>query len=203
MKRFIILIATALALATAASAQTAQEIVEKMEQQLALGDTEGIAYTFDMRIPLLGTASTRLSYRGDKSRMDINFKDDVKTVWRDKDTTWTYEHNAVTVQIEPKKDDDNDDKMRKGLTDGYKVSVKGETADTWQILCKKDKSNTDKDDPSKKTIFVSKKTFLPVNYPLKKGAFKMTVHDYATGISEEEVTFTPEKVKGATITDKR
>ncbi|MBQ5486406.1 MAG: hypothetical protein IIT69_03040, partial [Bacteroidales bacterium] len=77
MKRIIILIATALAFAVAASAQTAEEIAAKMEQELAKGDTQGIAFTFDMKIPLIGTASTRLSYLGDKDRMDINFKDDV------------------------------------------------------------------------------------------------------------------------------
>ena len=203
MKRIIILIATALAFAVAASAQTAEEIAAKMEQELAKGDTLGISFTFDMKIPLIGTASTRLSYLGDKDRMDINFKDDVKTVWRDKDTTWTYENNTVTVQSEPRKEDKDNRSMFKGLTNGYKVSIKGETADTWQIRCKKDKSNTDKDAPSKKTIFVSKETFLPVTYPLKKGAFKMTARDYVLGVSEDEVTFTPDKVNGAPITDKR
>ena len=50
MKRIIILIATALAFAVAASAQTAEEIAAKMEQELAKGDTQGISFTFDMKI---------------------------------------------------------------------------------------------------------------------------------------------------------
>ena len=53
--------------------------------------------------------------------------------------------------------------MLDDITKGYDVSLVGETGDTWEILCKKSKSNTSKDDPSKMDLVFSKNTYLPVS----------------------------------------
>lgn len=203
MKRLFVLTAAVLAFACAASAQTASEIVARMDQELAKCDVEGYSFTFDMKIPFLATSSTRISTLGDKERMDMTYKDENKVIWRDKDTTWTYDNGEVVIALEPRKEDSDDNATFKNLSGRYDVSIKSETADVWELLCKKSKSNKDKNDLKKMVFSVSKKTFLPVEYSNKKAGFKMDIRDYAVGVSEDFVTFTPDKVNGAPITDKR
>jgi outer membrane lipoprotein-sorting protein len=91
----------------------------------------------------------------------------------------------------------------KGITSGYDVSIKGETADAWQIKCVKQKSNQDKDDPKTMDLVVSKKTYLPVRLVAKVKMVTVTLSNFALGVSPEEVKFDQSAYKDAKVIDKR
>ena len=70
MKRILALL-TAFVLAVAAYAQTADEIIAKMEEAMSqVGEENGLRMTMDMKIPILGTMSTNAWTLGDKMRME-------------------------------------------------------------------------------------------------------------------------------------
>ena len=70
MKRTLTLL-TAFLLALAAYAQTAEEIVAKMDEVMEqIGEDSGLRMTMDIRIPILGTVSTNAWSLGDKLRME-------------------------------------------------------------------------------------------------------------------------------------
>jgi len=62
--------------------------------------------------------------------------------------------------------------LASGVTEGYKVSIAGETADRWILKCKKLRSNDDKGDPKRMDLIVSKKTYLPISLNAKAVAVK-------------------------------
>jgi len=71
MKKFLALI-TGLAIGFAAFAQSAEEILARMEKVMEpSSQSEAIAMTMEMKIPILGTMGTRVFTYGDKSKMVI------------------------------------------------------------------------------------------------------------------------------------
>ena len=93
--------------------------------------------------------------------------------------------------------------MFTGVADDYDVSIKKETADTWVIQCKKSKNNKNKDDPKNMEIVVAKGTYYPISLSAKMSGVKVTMRDLSFDVTEEQVTFYPEKYASAKITDKR
>ena len=93
--------------------------------------------------------------------------------------------------------------MLDDITSGYDVSLVKENGDSWEILCKKSKSNNSKDDPSKMDLVVSRKNYLPVSLKAKVKGITMTLRDFSIGVSKSEVTFNPSAYKDAKIVDKR
>jgi outer membrane lipoprotein-sorting protein len=93
--------------------------------------------------------------------------------------------------------------MFSGITDGYDVTLKKETADAWYFLCKKSKTNTDKDDPKSIDLVVAKGTYYPVSLKAKLSGVTMTLRDVSFGVTEQQVTFNPKDYPTATIVDKR
>ena len=93
--------------------------------------------------------------------------------------------------------------MFNDITDGYEVSIKKETADAWHILCKKTKSNPDKDAPKTMELVVRKETYYPVSLNAKLSGLTMTMRDIAFGVTEKQVTFDPKDYPDAKIVDKR
>ena len=93
--------------------------------------------------------------------------------------------------------------MLSGVTDGYDVSLKNETSEVWNFVCKKSKSNKNKDDPKTMEVSVSKKNYQPTRLSAKASGITITMRDFAFDVTEKDVTFRQSYYPGATIVDKR
>lgn len=189
-------------------AQTPEEIINRMDSEMKKADDQGMAVTMDIAIPIIGKTSAAMKVRGEKSRTEMSIKDVKETLWMDKNTIWTYSSANNEVVIENRKEDSKSSQeenmeMFTGITEGYDVKLEKETADTWQFRCDKSKSNTNKDDPKKMTLIVSKKDYMPVSLSTKVKGITVTMRDAKLGVSESEVTFNASSLPGVTITDKR
>lgn len=208
MKRLFSIIAF-IAMAAVAVAQTPEEIISRMEAEMAKHDEkEGLAMTLEMKIPILGTFSSRNYTLGDKYRIEITEDGKQTITWSDGQTDWNYdsEKNQVEIkkhEVKEKTETEGDAKMFNGITDGYDVKLDKETSDTWQFLCKRSRSNPDKDAPKKMTLVVAKGTYMPVSLSASISLMTITMRDLSYGVTEEQVTFNPKNYPNATIVDKR
>ena len=84
--------------ALAAWAQTPEDILGKMGEVMNVGQEVGVALTTDMKIPILGTVSTRVYTLGEKSRMEMNIKSKKVTTWVDGVTTYVYDGDEITIE---------------------------------------------------------------------------------------------------------
>lgn len=208
MKRLIAIIIF-VALATVAVAQTAEEIVSRMDAEMAKHDeTEGLAMTMDIKIPIVGTVSSRSLILGEKYRIEMEKEGNRSVTWSDGKTEWTYDSGKKEIEIKnaeakQKSNQEGDVKMFKGITEGYDVKIEKETSDTWEIRCKRSKSNPDKDAPKKMTLVVAKGTYMPVSLSATVSLITITMRDLSFGVTENQVTFNANEYPGATIVDKR
>ena len=210
MKKCIVMAFAAMLFAgTTLSAQTPEEIIDRMSTEMDRGDTEGFAMDLNMKIPIVGTVSSHNMILGDKMKSVITSDDKSSIMWSDATTTWSYDEKTGEITIEnkkpttdEKKDDDNMSAFN-NITDGYDLTLKKETSDAWYIVCKKSKSNKDKDDPKKMELTVSKATYLPISLRTKQSLITISIENYTLGVSEESVTFNPAEYPNATIVDKR
>lgn len=212
MKRFLVFLALCgFALAAPSltlSAQTPEEIITKMEQELKRSDTEGLYMAMEMKIPLVGTIPSRVYSLGKKARAEMETKDKKTILWMDADNTWTYDlgkNEIVITRRESGKPSDAENNMQllEGLTEGYKLSLEKETAEAWYLRCTKTASNPDKDAPKRMDLVVSKKTGLPLSFTASVSVMTLTFKDIALGVTEDQVTFDPGKYPDATLIDKR
>lgn len=207
MKKFFLIVAALAAFASLGYAQTADEIVERMDKELKKGESVGTAVTFDIHIPIIGQVSSRIRTLGNRSRADIDAKGEKGIIWVVKDTSWSYSPKDNEIVIELGKKDNGSsqqgNEMLSGITEGYNVSIVKETADSWQLRCDKAKGNKDKDDPAKMDLVVAKKTWLPVSLKAKYNGVTVTLRDFSLGVSRKEITFNPSDYKGVRIIDKR
>ena len=208
MKKFIIS-TIFLALSLTAFAQTATEIVERMDKKIsAFDEKDGVGFVMEMKIPILGTFSAKTETRGDKLRMEMQ-KGDVHSInWSDGTTQWDYDvikNEIVITNVDKKKDSktEGDAELFKGICDGYDVSLDKETDKFWFIKCKKSKNNMEKDDPKTMDLIVEKGTYNPKSLSAKLKGITITMRDLAYGIPESRVTFNPADYPTATIVDKR
>ena len=208
MKRFFALL-TACVLAVAAYAQTAEEIVAKMDAAMEQVSAEnGFRMTMDLKIPILGTMSSDAWSLGDKMRLEANMVGKKLVTWQDGETEWTYDAGENTITIEnqdqSKKSEEKENmKMFQSATEGYDVSIAKETAESWTIKCKKNRFNTNKDDPKNMEIVVAKETYYPMSLSAKVDLVTVTMRTLKFNVTEEEVTFNKADYPGATIIDKR
>ena len=206
MKRILALL-TAFVLAVAAYAQTAEEIIAKMDEAMSqVSEENGFRMTMDMKIPILGTMSTNAWTLGDKMRMEASMMGKNLVTWQDGETEWTYDSDENTITIEnqdkTKKSDEKENmKMFQSATEGYDVSIAKENA--WTIKCKKNRSNTNKDDPKNMEIVVAKGTYYPMSLSAKVDMVTVTLRNLQFNVSEKDVTFNKADYPGATIIDKR
>ena len=212
MKRILVFLALcSLALTFPAftlSAQTAEEIVARMDQELKRSDTEGLYLVMEMKIPIVGTVPSRVYSLGKKARAEMETKDKKTILWMDGTNTWTYDLNKNEIVItkkekEKQSDAENNLQLLEGLTDGYKVSIQKETAEAWYLRCTKTADNKDKDAPKRMDLVVSKETYLPLLFTASISIVTMTMKDIALGVTEEQVTFDPAQYPDATIIDQR
>lgn len=206
MNRFYSLMA-ALLCSFAAFAQTPQEILDKMNAVMTAHEKEGLVMTADIKIPILGTMSTKSYSLGDKVRMDTEMMGVTLLTWTDGETVWTYDskNNKITIEKDNGKatDDAGDAELLEGIGEGYDLKITKETADSWFIQCKKNKSNTDKDAPKTMDVVVAKGTYYPVSLKAKMKGITMVMRDFSFGVSEKFVTFDINDYPGAAIEDKR
>ena len=208
MKRFFALL-TALTLAVAAYAQTAEEIVAKMDAAMEQVSAEnGFRMTMDIKIPILGTMSSNAWSLGDKMRLEAEMMGKKLVTWQDGQTEWTYDAGENTITIEnqdkTKKSDEKENmKMFQSATEGYDVSIAKETSSAWTIKCKKNRFNTNKDDPKNMEIVIAKDTYYPMSLSAKVDLVTVTMRNLKFNVTEEEVTFNKADYPGATIIDKR
>jgi outer membrane lipoprotein-sorting protein len=208
MKRILALL-TASVLAMAAYAQTAEEIIAKMDEVMSqVGEENGFRMTMDLKIPLLGTLSTNAWALGDKMRMEAAMMGKNLVTWQDGETEWTYDADENTITIEnqdkTKKSDEKENmKMFQSATEGYDVSIAKENADSWTIKCRKNRSNTNKDDPKNMEIVVAKETYYPMSLSAKVDLVTVTMRNLQFNVSEKDVTFNKADYPSATIIDKR
>ncbi len=208
MKRFFAML-TAWALAVAAYAQTAEEIVARMDAAMEQVSAEnGFRMTMDIKIPILGTMSSDAWSLGDKMRLEAQMMGKKLVTWQDGQTEWTYDSSENTITIEhqdkTKKSDAKENmKMFQSATEGYDVSIAKETSTAWTIKCKKNRFNTNKDDPKNMEIVVAKDTYYPVSLSAKVDLVTVTMRNLKFNVTEKEVTFNKADYPGATIIDKR
>lgn len=208
MKKTIITLFAVLMAATTIWAQTPEEIIAKMDQEVARFEKEGVNVIMDIRIPLLGTYSTEMHILGNLYKAILNVKDKTVITWSDSITTWDYDSSENQLTISPaKKTEDTEAKsnmkMLDGVTEGYDVKLKKETDQAWEFVCTKSKTNTKKDDPKKMNLIVSKTTYLPISVSVSEKGVKITMRDFAIGVTEESVRFDSSKYQNAKIVDKR
>jgi outer membrane lipoprotein-sorting protein len=199
---------SALALAVAAFAQTPEEIVDRMSEAMEQLENTGLRMTMDIKIPILGTMSTVAWSLGDKMRMEAEAMGKKIITWMDNDTEWTYtaEDNTVTIQNRDAKKPSSEQenmKMLDSVTEGYDVFLKKETDTAWYIQCKKNKTNTNKDDPKTMDLVVAKGTYHPVSLSARVSGITVTMRDLGFNVTEKEVTFNKGDYPGAKIVDKR
>ena len=207
MKKIFSVIAALIVAATAFS-QTAEEIVSRMEKELDKHEKDGVHMITDVKMPVVGTLSTKTYTLGDKMRMDTKTMGVEVIVWMDNESEWTYNSKNNEVEIKKAKptskaETEGDMDMFEGLTDGYNVTIASETDKSWELLCKKSKANKEKDAPKKITIVVSKASFLPLSLNTKMSGITLTMHEIAFGVTEQQVTFNAADYPNVTITDKR
>ncbi len=208
MKRFLTLLA-AFILSVAAFAQTAEEIVAKMDEAMEqVGEENGLRMTMDIKIPILGTMSTDAWTLGDKMRMEAEMMGKKIVTWQDGETEWTYDSDektiTVTAQDKSRRSEEKENmRMFQSATEGYDVSISKETADAWTIKCRKKSSNTNKDDPKNMEIVIAKGTYYPVSLSARVDMVTVTMRNLRFNVSEKDVTFNKADYPGVTIIDKR
>ena len=208
MKKLIAIISF-IVMATAAMAQTAEEIVSRMDAEMSKHDeSEGFAMTMDVKIIIIGTISSRSYVLGDKMRVEANRDDNTFVTWSDGTTEWTYDSDKNEIEItnakpREKSETEGDTKLFKGITEGYDIKIDKETATEWHIRCKRSKSNPDKDAPKRMDLVISKGTYWPVSLSTSMAGASVTMREISFGVTEKQVTFDANQYPGATIVDKR
>ena len=207
MRRFIALLA-ACALAVAAFAQTPEEIIDRMEDVMGKLEVDGVVMTMDIKIPILGTVSSKAWNRGEKTRIEAKVADVRVVTFIDGDTEWEYNSKENQVRIKhhdatKESQEESNAKLFDAVTEGYDVFLDKETAAEWHIRARKNKSNPNKDDPKTIDLVIAKDTYYPVSLTAKVSALTVTMRDLGFNVTEKQVTFDPADYPGATIIDER
>ena len=207
MKRFIALLA-ACVLAVTAFAQTPEEIIDKMEKTMAELEVDGLVMAMDIKIPILGTMSSKAWNRGDKTRIEGELMGVKIITFTDGDTEWEYNSKENQVRIKrqdttKQSQEESNAKLFDAITEGYDVFLDKETATAWHIRCKKNKNNKEKDDPKTMDLVVAKGTYYPVSLSAKISGITVKMYDLDFHVTDKQVTFDPADFPGVTIIDER
>lgn len=202
MKKLVLAFMAVLAAVVAAVAQTPKEIVDRMEATMNAHEKEGIIMTVDLKLLIVGTTTSKSYMLGGKTRVEMKMMGVQIITWSDGEKDWTYISKDNTLTIEKSKGDASeagDTEMFSGITDGYDVTLKKETADAWYFLCKKSKSNKEKDDPKTIDLVISKKNYYPLSLKASVSGMTMTMREISFGVTEADVTCDPSKFPGVKI----
>ena len=187
----------ALFAAVAAFAQTPQEIVARMDDVMKEHEKEGVSLVIEVKMPIVGSMVSRSYTLGV-----------AMVTWTDGKSQWVYDSDKNQVEIKDwalsdKSSTDGDAAMFSGIIEGYEIILKDETDDAWYLLCRKLRSNRDKDAPKSMDLVVAKGSYYPVSLRATVSGITLTMRDIAFGVSESLVTFNPSDYPGVKILDNR
>ena len=209
MKRILFTLMATLFCVASLHAQTTEEILQKMSEAMDFDNEKGIIMTMDIKMPILGTYSTRAYTKGDRSRMEMTIKGKKVTTWVDGTVSYAYDPEDNTLTIEDvkqdgKKSDGSDNlSITKNVAEGYDVKLVKETDQYWSFLCTKRKDNTNKDDPKKMDLSVWKGSYMLKESSATMKGVTVRMRDIVLGVDDKDVTFDMSKFAGAKIEDKR
>ena len=190
-------------------AQTPEEVVERMNAEIRKGDSLGMSFDFMMSIPIIGEFRSTNYTLGDKLKIELLAKDKKVTSWNDGITEWEYDTEKNEVKITNAKPRENkansgDTNLITGVSEGYDLSFDRKTNDkVWYIVCKKNKSNKDKDDPRRIDLAVSKADYSTIYMKTKAKGIGISMENFHIGVTEKDVTFNPADYPNAKIVDER
>ena len=117
MKRFLLTVAALFAV-TALFAQTNEEILARMDAELATLDSNGFSMIMELKIPILGSYSTNMYTRGNKTKALVDVKGEKTILWSDSVTDWEYDvnKNELTISNAKSSKSSSDDSMSAVLT---------------------------------------------------------------------------------------
>lgn len=206
MKKLVFSIVAVFALGIAAFAQTPEEIIANMDKAFEPAESEGMAMTMDVKIPIIGKSTTYVYMIGKKERSETTIMKHKIVTFMTEDTLWEYDtfSNEIKIKdVNPVDIDGSEADLFSGILEGYDVTLKKETDEAWYLLCQKSKDNTEKEDPVKMDLVVSKTTNLPISLSTKVSGVTLTLHDIKIGIDEKFVTFDINDYPDAKIVDER
>lgn len=190
-------------------AQTPEEVVERMNAEFNKGDSLGMSFDFVMSIPLLGEFKTTNYVLGDKLKIDMSDKNKKSINWNDGTTEWEYDSEKNEIKItnaKPREKDENSGNtgLVTGVSEGYDLSFDKKTdAKAWYIVCKKNKSNKEKDDPKRIELAISKADYSTIYMKTKAKGIGISMENFKIGVTEKDVTFNPADYPNAKIIDER
>ena len=202
----VVAIISFISFAIFAMAQTPQQIVSQMDAELQKHTNEGVVMNVDMKIPIVGTMTTKTYTLGDNSRMEMEVMGEKVITWTDKKYTWIYTPSSNSVRIDnlsKKSSSEGNIKLFSGITEGYEVTISKETNTEWHIACKKLKTNPDKSASKTMDLVVAKGTYWPVSLTTSVKGVTVTMRDIAFGVTEEQVTFNQKDYPNISVVDKR
>lgn len=190
-----------------ALAQSPEEILNRMSDVWEEHEKDGLIMTVDTKIPVLGTMTMKNYSLGNKTRTEGKMLGVQVIIWDDGVTEWTYTEKTNKLEIKNSpvgtSSDGGDSELFNDVTDGYDISLKKETDDAWLLLCKKSKTNTDKDAPKTVEIMVAKNTYYPISLKTKMSGVSLVLRDISFDVKEEFVTFRMEDYPGVKVEDAR
>ena len=161
----------------------------------------------DMAIPILGNVTTTNYFLGDRLRTEGEIKGEKFISWSDGNTEWTYRvtDNIVEIRNAAAKSSaqEGDIGLFTNITDGYDVTLTSETDSQWDLLCKKNKSNKDKNSPKTMHLSVYKATCFPKSLSFKMSGITVTMRKLSFGVSEKQVLFDIGDYPDAKVVDRR
>ncbi len=210
MKR-ILCFAIAFLSATMTFAQTGAEIVNRMNERINARRSEGISVIAEVKIPIVGTVSTKTSALGDSRRVDVRMKERDVITFSQQDTTWIYtvQDNSVLIttdtimsKVNSSNPEGNID-MFGDIVEVYNITIKSQNLVKWELVCKRKKGNKDDDYPKNITLEVRKDTYELISMTTKMMGISMVMRDLKFGLTQKDVTFNQANYPGVKVTDRR
>lgn len=209
MKKILCILVTLVLSSVSVFAQTPEEIIAQMDQVMEKHEAkDGFAMVMEMKIPILGSFASAVKSWGDKMRMEIDVKGEQMITYIDGDTEWDYNVKEKVIKIKKrdvtkKTKEEENMKMFQSATEGYDVSISKETDKAWFLRCKKNRSNTNKDDPKNMDLVVAKGTYMPISLSAKVSGITITMRDLDFNVTEKDVTFNQADYPGVKVVDER
>lgn len=209
MKKILYILIALVISSVSVFAQTPEEIVSQMDQVMEKYQAEdGFAMVMEMKIPILGTFASAVKSWGDKMRMEMDVKGEQMITYIDGDTEWDYNVKEKVIKIKKrdvtkKSKEEENMKMFQSATEGYDVSISKETDKAWFLRCKKNRSNTNKDDPKNMDLVIAKGTYMPISLSAKVSGITITMRDLDFNVTEKDVTFNQADYPGVKVVDER
>ena len=209
MRKILYILVTLVLSSVSVFAQTPEEIIAQMDQVMEKHEAkDGFAMVMEMKIPILGSFASAVKSWGDKMRMEIDVKGEQMITYIDGDTEWNYNVKEKVIKIKKrdvtkKTKEEENMKMFQSATEGYDVSISKETDKAWFLRCKKNRSNTNKDDPKNMDLVIAKGTYMPISLSAKVSGITITMRDLDFNVTEKDVTFNQADYPGVKVVDER